>query len=140
MSDSAQHEDEERKSAADRVRLDKWLWAARFYKTRAVAAEAIHGGHVHVNGARAKPSRTVNIGDRINLRKGPYEYVVSVCGLSGRRGPANQVGQLYEETPESREARERVARERREGGTGAPAQRPEKRARRQIVRFMRRQS
>ncbi|QKT04683.1 RNA-binding protein [Ectothiorhodospiraceae bacterium 2226] len=139
MTETERYGEDEKKNGSDRVRLDKWLWAARFYKTRAVAAEAVHGGHVQVNGTRAKPSRTLQLGDQVSLRKGPYEYVVHVCGLSGRRGPASLVGQLYEETPESRQAREQVSRERRESGTGGPVQRPDKRGRRQIVRFMRRQ-
>lgn len=122
----------------DRVRLDKWLWAARFYKTRVVAAEAVHGGHVQVNGARTKPAHPVNLGDLVTLRKGPYEYVVSVCGLSGRRGPASVIGQLYEETAQSREAREQLSRDRQATGATVTTPKPEKRARRQILRFMRR--
>ena len=95
--------------ADDRVRLDKWLWAARFFKTRALAAEAIAGGKVEVNGDDVKRARPVRAGDRIRIRLGPYEHHVTVLGLSGRRGPAAEAALLYEESAESREARERVA-------------------------------
>ena len=98
-------EDQER----GRVRLDKWLWAARFYKTRTLAAEAIAGGKVQVNGDRAKRARPVDVGDEIRVRQGPYEHRVVVRELSERRGPASQAAGLYEETAESREARERMA-------------------------------
>ena len=93
----------------ERIRLDKWLWAARFFKTRALAAEAIAGGKVEVNEADVKRARPVNVGDTVRVRLGPYEHVVVVKGLSGRRGPAAEAALLYEETAESRERRERVA-------------------------------
>jgi ribosome-associated heat shock protein Hsp15 len=92
-----------------RVRLDKWLWAARFYKTRTLAAEAIGGGKVQVNGDRAKRARPVQVGDEVRVRQGPYEHLVVVRELSERRGPASQAAALYEETPASREAREKLA-------------------------------
>jgi ribosome-associated heat shock protein Hsp15 len=92
-----------------RVRLDKWLWAARFYKTRSLAAEAIAGGKVQVNGDRAKRARPLQVGDEIRVRQGPYEHLVVVRELSERRGPAPQAARLYEETAASREARERLA-------------------------------
>jgi ribosome-associated heat shock protein Hsp15 len=91
------------------VRLDKWLWAARFFKTRAVAVEAIAGGKVLYNGARAKPAHVVRQGDEIRLRLGPYEHVVAVRELNPRRGPAKQAQQMYEETPDSIAARARLA-------------------------------
>ena len=93
----------------DRVRLDKWLWAARFYKTRALAAEAIEGGKIEVNGDRAKRSRPLRPGDELRIRLGPYEHQVVVRALSNRRGPAAEAATLYEETTASREARERLA-------------------------------
>jgi len=93
----------------DRVRLDKWLWAARFYKTRALAAEAIEGGRIEVNGDRAKRSRPLRPGDELRIRLGPYEHHVAVRALSNRRGPAAEAATLYEETAASREARERLA-------------------------------
>ncbi|HXI20221.1 MAG TPA: RNA-binding S4 domain-containing protein [Gemmatimonadales bacterium] len=92
-----------------RVRLDKWLWAARFFKTRALAAEAVDGGKVHVNGERVKRAKLIQIADRLEIRLPPYEYVVEVLGLSERRGPAREAALLYRETPESVAGRERVA-------------------------------
>lgn len=83
------------------VRLDTWLWAARFFKTRALAAEAIDGGKVKVNGGRAKRAKSVAPGDEIRVKKGPYEFVVIVRALSDRRGPAAEARTLYEETAES---------------------------------------
>ncbi len=124
-------------SATARVRLDKWLWAARFFKTRALATEAIDGGHVHVNGQRVKPARGVKPGDIITLRKGPYEFVVEVVALAERRGPAEVAQQLYTESEASRAARSQLAEERRLLAAAAPApdRRPDKRDRRRIVRF-----
>jgi ribosome-associated heat shock protein Hsp15 len=93
----------------DRVRLDKWLWAARFFKTRSLATEAVAGGKVEVNGERAKPAKAVKAGDEIRLRLGPYEHVLIVRQLGERRGPASVAQTLFEETQASREARERLA-------------------------------
>ncbi len=90
---------------SDGVRLDKWLWAARFYKTRSQAAEAIAGGKVKLNGENAKPSKSPRPGDRLSLRIGPYVYDVGVQALSERRGPASAAQQLYQETEESLTAR-----------------------------------
>jgi len=92
-----------------RVRLDKWLWAARFFKTRALAVEAIDGGKVRVNGERVKRAKQIQVGDQVEVRLGPYLHVVVVHGLSERRGPAPEAARLYAETPESVAARERVA-------------------------------
>ncbi len=92
-----------------RVRLDKWLWAARFFKTRALAVEAIDGGKVQVNGDRVKRAKLIQIGERIAIRLGPYEHVVEVRGLAERRGPAAAAALLYAETAESIKERERVA-------------------------------
>ena len=92
-----------------RVRLDKWLWAARFYKTRALASEAVAGGKVQVNGDRAKRARPVQPGDEVRIRQGPYEHHVVVRALSARRGPASAAAELYEETSTSRAAREAMA-------------------------------
>ena len=94
---------------ADRVRLDKWLWAARFFKTRSLATEAIAGGKVEVNGERAKPSKAVKRGDEVRLRLGPYEHILMVRALADRRGPASVAQELYEETEGSRDARARLA-------------------------------
>jgi len=118
------------------VRLDKWLWAARFFKTRALAVEAINGGHVHLDGNRVKPARTVQVGDELSIRKGESEFVVVVQALSERRGPAAAAQQLYEETEASRQQRELRAEERRLLQPFAgPSKRPDKRGRRQIIRF-----
>ena len=81
-------------STPEPVRVDKWLWAARFFKTRALAAEAIDGGKVEINGHKPKPARPVHMGDEVRLRLGPYEYLLSVRGLSGRRGPASEAVKL----------------------------------------------
>lgn len=93
----------------DRVRLDKWLWAARFFKTRSLASEAIAGGKVQVNGDRAKRARPLQVGDEVRVRQGPYEFQVVVRALSARRGPASAAAELYEERPASRAAREAMA-------------------------------
>jgi ribosome-associated heat shock protein Hsp15 len=91
------------------IRLDKWLWAARFFKTRSLAAEAVTGGKVTINGDRAKPSRTVRLGDELTVRRGPYEWTVVVKDVSRLRGPAPLAQQLYEETEESKLKREATA-------------------------------
>jgi ribosome-associated heat shock protein Hsp15 len=94
---------------SERMRLDKWLWAARFFKTRALAAAAIEGGKVEVNGEGVKRARLLQAGDLVRIRLGPYEHHVTVKGLSERRGPAAMAAELYEETAASRAARERLA-------------------------------
>lgn len=123
----------------DKTRLDKWLWAARFFKTRGLATEAIDGGHVHVNGARVKPSRTVNIGDELRIRKTGQEFVVVVRDISDSRGPATAARTLYEETHASLQAREQQAAQQRLTALASPkpAHRPGKRDRRHIIRFTR---
>jgi ribosome-associated heat shock protein Hsp15 len=95
------------------VRIDRWLWAARFFKTRGLATEAVLGGHVHLNGVRVKPAKDVHVGDTLQVRIGTLEWLVDVRGLSDKRGPAPAARALYEERPESREARERHVLERR---------------------------
>jgi ribosome-associated heat shock protein Hsp15 len=91
------------------TRIDKWLWAARFYKTRSIASDAVDGGKVHLNGARVKRSKEVKLGDELSIRIGPFEHIIMVKGLSERRGPAKDAQLLYEETPASITGRERVA-------------------------------
>ena len=125
-------------STAGRVRIDKWLWAARFFKTRSLAAEAIAAGKVEVNDERVKPAKLIQLGDSISVRLGPYLHVVHVRGLSERRGPASVAATLYEETAESSAARAKLAEQLRM----APAAfvyeekgRPTKRDRREIDRF-----
>jgi ribosome-associated heat shock protein Hsp15 len=124
----------------DPVRVDKWLWAARFFKTRSLAAEAVDGGKVHVNGDRAKPAKVVRPGDEVRLRSGPYEHVLIVEGTAERRGTAPEAQRLYRETEASREAREKLhwqltkAAPAMEPGPG----RPTKQDRRALDRFRRR--
>jgi ribosome-associated heat shock protein Hsp15 len=121
------------------VRIDKWLWAARFFKTRSAATEAVTGGRVHVNGARVKPSRDVQEGDTVEIRIGQLEWVVVVSGLSDKRGPAKVAATLYEEKPESAAAREqRVLELRLSRPVGADlGMRPTKQDRRRIERLRR---
>jgi ribosome-associated heat shock protein Hsp15 len=95
------------------VRVDKWLWAARFFKTRSAATAAVLGGRVHVNGARVKPGRELVAGDRLEIRVGERRWTVVVMGLTERRGPATVAATLYEETAESAAKREEHAAERR---------------------------
>jgi len=97
----------------DKLRIDKWLWAARFYKTRSLATDEINKGRVQVNGLDAKPAREVKPGDTVSLRQGPVQRTVLVRGLSGARGPAPVAQQLYAETADSVAARERAAEQRR---------------------------
>jgi len=122
----------------DKVRLDKWLWAARFFKTRTLAVEAIAGGKVHLNGNRIKPGHGVATGDQLRIRKGPYEFIVQVKELSTRRGPASVAALLYEETPESRATRDQLAELHRLSALATPHtdRRPNKKQRRQISRFI----
>ena len=95
------------------VRLDKWLWAARFFKTRALATEAVLGGHVHLNGVRVKPAKEVRTGDTLAIRIGTVEWTIVVAALAEKRGPASVARALYEETPESLAAREQAALQRK---------------------------
>jgi ribosome-associated heat shock protein Hsp15 len=124
-------------SEDQRVRLDKWLWAARFFKTRGLAAEDIGRGRVSVNGQVAKASRELKPGDLLQWRQGPVQRTVKVLGLSHLRGPAPQAQALYEETPESIDARVKAAEARRLGAEPAASieqGRPTKRDRRDITR------
>jgi ribosome-associated heat shock protein Hsp15 len=118
----------------ERVRIDKWLWAARFFKTRGDATEAVLGGRVHVNGARVKPARELRGGETLDVRNGDVRWTVVVRGLADRRGPASIAATLYEETPESIAARQLHAADRRLArppGADLGA-RPTKQARRRI--------
>ena len=122
-----------------KVRLDKWLWAARFFKTRALAATAIETGKVEVNGERAKRAKQLQIGDSLRIRLGPYQYLVTVRGVSEHRGPAPLAAKLYEETEEGLKAREamqlqmKVAR----SAPGYDRGRPTKKDRRDLERVRR---
>lgn len=121
------------------VRLDIWLWAARFFKTRRLAADAIKGGKVTVNGGKGKPAKEVRPGQRIAVTKGPYEFVVDVEALAERRGPATEAEALYTETPESVERRQQVKAQARSPAAVVPRtdHRPERRDRRRLARFKR---
>ena len=123
---------------AERIRLDKWLWAARFYKTRTLAAQAIDAGQVRVGGARVKPAHPVRDGDRVNVRKGGLIWDVTVRSTSDRRGSAAEAAQLYTEMPESAAARERLLLERKAANASAPRfpGRPSKRNRRKLADFL----
>ena len=119
------------------VRLDKWLWAARFYKTRSLAADAIDAGRVEVNGDRAKRSRAITVGDTLRVRKPPFEQVIEVRGESEQRGPASLAATLYAETEDSVKAREKLASQMK--ALGPPVFRekgkPDKKDRRAIDRW-----
>jgi ribosome-associated heat shock protein Hsp15 len=93
--------DEQIEETSEPIRIDKWLWAARFFKTRSLAAEAVAGGKVEINGARAKPSRNVRPGETLNIRKGPFEWTVIVRAVAKNRGSAPQARLLFDETEES---------------------------------------
>ena len=129
--------DEDEDADDGRVRLDKWLWAARFFKTRSLAAEAIAGGKVQVNGDRAKRARPLQVGDEVRVRLGPYEHQVVVKALSAHRGPASVAVGLYEEQPESLAAREAMALQLKTLHTAFVTEkgRPTKRDRREIDRL-----
>lgn len=121
----------------DKLRIDKWLWAARFFKTRSLASQAVDGGRVRLNGERAKPSREVRPGDRVVVHIGEYEWQVSVLALADRRGPAEAARSLYEEDPASRQRREEQAAQHRlcHNPAAGLKGRPTKRDRRLIHRF-----
>jgi ribosome-associated heat shock protein Hsp15 len=115
------------------VRVDKWMWAARLVKTRALAVDAIKGGRVSINGQRVKPSRDVRVGDRLEFSNGPVQVALVVRAIAARRGPATEAAKLYDETAESVERREAHAAQRRaappvqEGGGGRPTKRDRRR-------------
>jgi len=119
----------------DDVRLDKWLWAARFYKTRTICKEMIDGGKVHYNGQRTKPNKTVEIGAKIKLRQGNEEKEVKVTALSAQRRGAPEAQLLYEETSQSVENREKMALARKMNAMPHPDRRPNKKERRDLLKF-----
>lgn len=114
------------------MRVDKWLWTARLFKTRALATEAARGGRVHLNGVAAKPGREIAAGDELQLTVGPIRRTVIVRGEAGRRVSAAQAAELYEETPDSIAERTRLAEQRRLGGPADLGARPTKRDRRRF--------
>jgi ribosome-associated heat shock protein Hsp15 len=112
-----------------------WLWAARFFKTRSLAKQAIEGGKVEVNGAGCKPSRPLHVGDRLKISRGEERLEVNVLALSGKRGPASVAATLYEESEASRLAREAAREQHRLLGANGPPRRPDKQARRELRRL-----
>lgn len=122
---------------AQEVRLDKWLWAARFYKTRAFAREMIDGGKVHYNGQRSKPSKVVELNATLTLRQGNDERTVIVKRITDQRRPATEAVELYEETAESIEKREKMAQARKLNALTMPHpdRRPDKKERRDLMKF-----
>lgn len=125
-----------------RQRVDRWLWAARFFRTRAVARRAIDAGKVRVNGARAKPARTVGVGDHVHVVTPGATFGVEVRALNAERRPAPEARRLYRETEDSRRMREREAQAQRERRAAVrfDRERPDRRARRESIRFRKRQS
>ena len=119
------------------MRIDKWLWAARFFKTRALAAKACDLGRIHSNGTEAKPAREVRVGDRLEIVNEGGRFEIEVAGLSLMRGPAPIAQELYRESEASQEARRKVAEERKATHEFAPIpeRRPSKRDRRRIIQF-----
>jgi ribosome-associated heat shock protein Hsp15 len=125
------------KTTRETMRVDKWLWAARFYKTRVLATDAISGGKVHHNGSRIKPSRQLAVGDTLTIQKGPYRFTITVEKLSKQRRPAEQARALYSESGQSSSERHALYAQRKLEGHNAVnhERRPDKRQRRQIHRF-----
>lgn len=122
-----------------KIRIDKWLWAARFFKTRSQASQAVNGGKVHLNGIRTKSSREVQAGDKLLITKGQYEFDIAIKAVSKYRRPASEAQLLYEEDQESIARREEAIEQRRMARAGhqAPEKRPGKRDRRKIREFTR---
>lgn len=125
------------KEPLNKVRIDKWLWAARFYKTRSLAKQAVEGGKVHVDGQRVKPSKEVTVGQTLNVRQGVDEKEVLIIALSDQRRGAPEAALLYEESAESIKRREQKAQQRKLANAlrPTPEHRPNKKQRRQIHQF-----
>jgi len=126
-----------KEKSSEEVRLDKWLWAARFYKTRAIAREMIEGGKVHYNGQRSKPGKVVELNAELTLRQGNDERTVVVANISAQRRPAIEAQQLYRETDASIEKREKMAQARKMNALTMPHpdRRPDKKERRDLMKF-----
>lgn len=124
---------------ANSIRIDKWLWAARFFKTRSLASKAVNGGKVHVNGGRVKSSRAVHIGDKLVISKGEFDFDVVILAINAYRRPAAEARLLYEESEKSVERRreQRELRKMFHAGHTTPAKKPDKRDRRKIREFIR---
>lgn len=127
----------------EKIRLDKWLWTARFFKTRQLASEAISGGKVHLNGQRTKPGKEIKTGSRLRIHKGALEWNIEVTGICKQRRPASEAKTLYSESEESIQKREQLSMQLREMRAFEAQQsdhKPNKRERRQIHRFIRKES
>ena len=126
-----------KEKSSEEVRLDKWLWAAHFYKTRAIAREMIEGGKVHYNGQRSKPGKVVELNAELTLRQGNDERTVVVADISAQRRPASEAQQLYRETDASIEKREKMAQARKMNALTMPHpdRRPDKKERRDLMKF-----
>jgi len=120
------------------MRIDKWLWAARFYRTRTLASQAIEAGHVSVNGERAKPAKALEPGDQVLVRRAPFEHAVAVRALSEKRGGAAEAALLYEESGESRERRAALAAQMKAAPQPRFKGRPTKKTRREYEKWLRR--
>jgi len=122
-----------------RVRIDKWLWAARFYKSRSLSADAVEGGKAQLNGERVKPAKVLKVGDTLNIRNGHFAWEITVLALSERRGSATEAAKLYSESDQSKKEREEKSALRKveRQSNPFPGGRPTKRQRRQIIRFTR---
>ena len=127
------------KGEGEKLRIDKWLWAARFFKTRSLASQAVNGGKVHLNGQRVKSSRTVDVGDKLVITRGEYEFSVTILALNKYRRPASEASSLYEESQESIDARSEKSELRKmfHAGQKSPVKKPDKRDRRKIREFIR---
>jgi len=123
----------------EKIRIDKWLWASRFFKTRSIASKAVNAGKVYLNGARTKSSRTVDCGDKLIITKGELEFSITIVALSQFRRPASEAILLYEESQESIDKRnEKIAlRKMFHAGQKSPSKKPDKRDRRKIKEFIR---
>jgi len=125
----------EKGTSLENVRVDKWLWAARLFKTRQIAIDAITAGRVHVNDERVKPAKTIKVGDRILVRKPPYEWTIVVTGLAEKRGAAKVAETMYSETPDSVSARDTLRKELKDLPPPVFPGRPTKKDRRVIDKF-----
>ena len=125
----------EKKAEITAVRIDKWLWAARFFKSRSLANDAVSGGKVHLSGQRVKPSRAVHVGDTLQVRQGYDEKVITITNLSEKRVSATLAALLYQETIESINKREADKQQRLSTSTPRPNKKPNKKERRQIIGF-----
>ena len=126
-------------SPNERPRIDKWLWCARFFRSRALASAAVAGGRVHLNGERVKPAHNVCVGDQVEITRGSESWTIAVLAIRSRRGPASDAGSCYEETADSiaRRQSERARRRLAGGAPPRPPARPDKRARRALLRLLR---